>query len=39
MMRLCYLLLSEIVDACLSCDSILECFPMDTETKQLMEVA
>jgi hypothetical protein len=37
-MKLCFQQLAEIADACLDCDSHLDCFPMDEETKQLMEV-
>jgi len=36
---LCHLQLSEIQDACLSCDFHLDCFPMDDETKEMMEVS
>lgn len=34
---ICHKQLSEIQDACLSCDSFLECFPMDAETKALTD--
>jgi hypothetical protein len=35
-MKLCFQQLSEIADACLDCDSHLDCFPMDEESKVLM---
>ncbi len=31
-MKLCYKQLTEIAEACLDCDSHLDCFPMDDET-------
>ncbi len=37
--RLCYRLLTEILDACLDCDLHLECFPMDEETAAMMEAS
>jgi hypothetical protein len=33
---LCYKTLTEIADACLSCDLTLVCFPMDEHTKKMM---
>ena len=30
-MKLCHRQLTEIQDACLECDSILDCFPMDDD--------
>jgi hypothetical protein len=36
---LLYRQLTEIQDACLDCDSHLECFPMDEETAAIMEAS